>query len=126
MVRDLPPELIERLAKAFAAAIVKALRADDDKPVEKPAPEKPTERLLTAKDVFQIIPVHRQTIWSWVRKGQFPQPVKVSNARIFWRESAVLAWIAERERRPAPSRGYFGRPSPKRDAYLARTRGKSK
>ena len=109
--RDLPPDLVERLAKAFAAAIVKAIRDDAAPPVQTAAAlTKPTDRLLRPKDVLEIIPVHRSTLSAWIEKGKFPQPVKISPARIYWRETTVQAWIAKHEQRPVTPRAYLNLP----------------
>lgn len=42
--------------------------------------------------------VERCTIWRWLRKGEFPAPVKLSRGCTRWRESDLLKW--ESERRP--------------------------
>jgi predicted DNA-binding transcriptional regulator AlpA len=56
--------------------------------------------LLTMKKVLERVPASRPTIWTWVRRGQFPAPRQVGG-RSFWVESEIDAW-----RRLMPERQY--------------------
>jgi len=40
-----------------------------------------------------IIPVAHSTLWLWVKKFKFPQPVALSPRVTAWRASDVQAWI---------------------------------
>lgn len=40
-----------------------------------------------------LIGVSDKTIWQWVKKGQFPAPIKLSDGVTVWRMSEVLKWI---------------------------------
>ena len=40
-----------------------------------------------------LIGVSDKTIWQWVKQGQFPAPIKLSDGVTVWRMSEVLAWI---------------------------------
>lgn len=52
-----------------------------------------TERLLSEKQIREIVPVSRSTLQRWVAEKKFPAPVKCDGgARKFWRESAVVDW----------------------------------
>ena len=42
-----------------------------------------------------LLPVSEKTIWTWVREGKFPSPIRL-NGRTVWDLSIVEAWIAER------------------------------
>ena len=66
--------------------------------------------LGTAGETVQSVHSTRTTIWRMVRAGCFPAPIQLSPARRGWRESAIEAWLSERERRPIRAREYFGRP----------------
>jgi len=41
----------------------------------------------------------RSTIYDWIKKGDFPQPVKLGARLVAWRESDVTAWLETRETR---------------------------
>ena len=41
-----------------------------------------------------LLPVTEKTIWTWVRQGKFPQPIRMNNVTV-WRMSEVHAWIEE-------------------------------
>ena len=58
------------------------------------------ERLLTVKQVREIVPVTRQHLYTLSRTCDFPAPLQLSNNRIAWRESEVIAWIETRKRVP--------------------------
>jgi predicted DNA-binding transcriptional regulator AlpA len=40
--------------------------------------------------------VGRSTIWNWCKKGEFPQPIKISSNVTAWRVADVRAWISAR------------------------------
>jgi predicted DNA-binding transcriptional regulator AlpA len=40
-----------------------------------------------------LIGVSDKTIWKWVKCGEFPSPVKLSNSVTVWRLSDVKAWM---------------------------------
>lgn len=74
--------------------------------VEQGAHEQPEKRpegtLLTVREVCQRLQVHRSTLHEWHSSGKFPAPIRLNpdnhrNAR--WRESDVLAWLEDQERR---------------------------
>jgi len=45
-------------------------------------------------EMLVLIPTTPVTIWSWVRRGIFPRPLKVSK-RVFWPQSVYDAWKAK-------------------------------
>lgn len=42
-----------------------------------------------------ILPVSAATVWNWVRKGQFPAPIKVSEKITAWRTEDVRKYLVE-------------------------------
>ncbi|MBW2187323.1 MAG: AlpA family phage regulatory protein [Deltaproteobacteria bacterium] len=55
--------------------------------------QKATKRLLRIKQVLEIIPLGKSTVWKMVAEGKFPQPIKLSERCTAWRESDVVAWM---------------------------------
>ncbi len=57
-------------------------------------------RLLRPSVVQELTTLNRVTIWSAVKAGTFPAPLKISGqgsgGRIAWRASDIEAWIASR------------------------------
>ena len=49
--------------------------------------------LLTYREVASRLNCCRQTVWKLVKRGEFPEPLKIGRARR-WREADVDAWIA--------------------------------
>lgn len=54
--------------------------------------------VLPPKVVAATLGVHRTTVYSLVRSGDFPKPIQISPARLGWRKSTVDAWLASRVR----------------------------
>ena len=40
-----------------------------------------------------LIGVSDKTIWKWVKRGEFPSPIKLSDSVTVWRLSDVKAWM---------------------------------
>ena len=54
---------------------------------------KDSMKLLRVKEVANKTSVGKSTIWSWVKDGKFPEPIKISDRISVWKESDVDAWI---------------------------------
>lgn len=84
------------------------------KPKTPPTPTAPPtgselERIVTAEELLERIPLDRSTIWRMCRDGRFPAPIQLTPSRIGWRWSAVLAWLDDREANPVEARLYYRR-----------------
>lgn len=64
--------------------------------VRKEVEQKQRERLLRLKDVLELIPVSKSTWWDGVKKGKFPESIKLGERTTCWRESEILA-LMQRE-----------------------------
>lgn len=65
--------------------------------VYKSGENKGKTRTLKAKPArVGLLPVSQKTIWTWVREGKFPSPIRL-NGRTVWNLSNVKEWIAEQE-----------------------------
>ena len=51
--------------------------------------------LASTKNRSGKLPVSPATVWRWVREGQFPKPVKLSNRVTVWNLAEVDAFIAQ-------------------------------
>ena len=56
-------------------------------------------RYLRAKDILFMLGVSRTTLDDWLKKGLFPQPIKIDRI-LLWKEDEIEAWI-ESKRKPA-------------------------
>ena len=57
--------------------------------------------LLTRPEVLKLVTLHTSTLYSLMREGKFPKPVKLGegkNAGVRWYEDEVKEWIASRPR----------------------------
>lgn len=43
-----------------------------------------------------LIGVSDKTIWQWVKRGQFPAPIKLTESITVWRLSEVKAWMSSK------------------------------
>lgn len=59
------------------------------------------ERLLPLPAVIDRTSLKRSSIYDKMNRGEFPKPVKISENRVAWPESAVSAWIASHLARAA-------------------------
>jgi prophage regulatory protein len=77
--------------------------------MEDGAPDKAgPRRMLNEKQVRQIVPVSRTTLWEMERKDHFPKSTYISPNRRVWFEDEIVAWQKEidgrgRSRRNHPS-----------------------
>lgn len=65
--------------------------------MEKLKSELPGEGYARLPMVLRVVPWGRSTHWLKVKRGEFPQPVKLSERVTAWRVADVRAWIAERD-----------------------------
>jgi prophage regulatory protein len=63
-----------------------------------PSPSKAAqpERLLRLPDVEALTGLKKSSIYVAMRRGEFPQPVKLSRRAVCWPLSTVQGWIAGR------------------------------
>lgn len=59
------------------------------------------ERILRRPEVEFRTGLSRSTIYDWMKRGEFPQPVKLGSRLVAWRESDVTAWLKSRETKAA-------------------------
>lgn len=86
------------------------------------------ERLMAMAEVVALIGVSKATLYHWIRIGNFPPAIRLSERRVAWRESDVMGWI---DSRPTPAAhmtrevgtGDFAKPSRLIDGEPAGKRG---
>lgn len=54
-------------------------------------------KFLRRPDVEARCAIGRSTIYDWMKRGEFPQPVKLGPRAVAWRESDVIAWLESRK-----------------------------
>jgi prophage regulatory protein len=58
-------------------------------------------RLLRRAEVERLTGLSRSTLYSWMKEGRFPQPVRLGARIVAWRESDVTEWLESRQTRVA-------------------------
>ena len=62
-------------------------------PSEDGTPEKPVpRRMLNEKQVLEIVPVGRTTLYRMEKTGRFPKSTYISPNRRVWFEHEIVAW----------------------------------
>ena len=51
---------------------------------------------LRVSELERLLPYKKSWIWSQVKQGAFPQPIKISTRCTVWRRDEVLEWISKR------------------------------
>ena len=51
------------------------------------------DRLLRLRQVLELVPVSKSTLWNWTRQGKFPAPVRLSRRTTCWKLSDVEKFI---------------------------------
>lgn len=57
------------------------------------------KKLLRRPEVEARTGLSRSTLYDWMKRGAFPQPVKLGARLVAWRESDVAAWLESCETR---------------------------
>ena len=51
------------------------------------------EKLISIKEMCLLLHKDRRTIWGWVRDRKFPQPLKIGNRTMGWRQAQYEEWL---------------------------------
>lgn len=52
-----------------------------------------SDRLIRMKELNALFGIPTSTVWDWIKKGNFPKPIKMGERFIAWRESELTAWL---------------------------------
>lgn len=55
-------------------------------------------RVLRLSEVVALTSLSRTTIYRKMRDGSFPEPLKIGDRAVRWRELEIEAWLASRPR----------------------------
>ncbi|WP_319823847.1 AlpA family transcriptional regulator [Thalassovita sp.] len=59
------------------------------------------QKLLRRPEVEARTGVSRSTLYDWMKRGEFPQPLKLGARLVAWREGDIDDWLDSREVREA-------------------------
>ena len=66
--------------------------------VHQARPVVPRDRLIRLTEVERLAGVKKSTLYSMLKAGLFPKPIRLSARCSVWSEVAVLEWVQERVR----------------------------
>src|SRR4029079_1318253 len=72
-------------------AMITARRHDPETEVDAPDKLRP-RRMLNEKQVLEIVPVGRTTLYRMEKAGRFPKSTYISPNRRVWFEDEIIAW----------------------------------
>ncbi|WP_201591075.1 helix-turn-helix transcriptional regulator [Psychrobacter fozii] len=49
--------------------------------------------MMRAKQVLELVPFGRASLWKFAKSGQFPQPIRVTGGITAWRNQDVIDWL---------------------------------
>ena len=58
------------------------------------------ERILRLTEVMGAVGLRHSAIYTRIRDGRFPAPVKITEHAVGWRESDIITWISQRSSSP--------------------------
>ena len=50
-------------------------------------------RILRTKQLLELVPFSRVTLWRKVKAGKFPKPLRLGGRMVAWRSDEVQQWI---------------------------------
>ncbi len=50
-------------------------------------------KLLRIKQILEMIPISKSTLWLWVSLGKFPQPIRIGSRCTVWKAEDVQDFI---------------------------------
>ena len=57
------------------------------------------KRIYRLKELTSLLGVSKETIYYWIRQGNFPVPIKLGKRASGWLGEDILKWIEERKRK---------------------------
>jgi prophage regulatory protein len=66
--------------------------------------ELPAVGYVRLKQILAIIPVGKSTWWAGIKKGQFPEPIKLGPRTTAWRVEDIRAFIQSHDREVSMNR----------------------
>lgn len=49
--------------------------------------------MMRAKQVLELVPFGRASLWKFAKSGQFPAPIRVTGGITAWRNKDVIQWL---------------------------------
>jgi len=56
----------------------------------------PRDRIMRPREVMQMLGLSLPTIWRMRRRGEFPEPLRLSPGAVGWRASTIAKWLRGR------------------------------
>ena len=54
-------------------------------------------KVLRIAAVMDRVGLRRTSIYDYIKKGNFPPPIRIGEKAVAWREADIERWISERE-----------------------------
>lgn len=83
----------KRLKKAIFAGAQAPTESSPEQKLQRLRHDMPHAGYIRQAGLLAMLPISSATLWRWVSKGDFPQPVKLSPRITAWRLSDVQKWL---------------------------------
>lgn len=57
------------------------------------------KKVVRAKEVANMLSVCKATIYNWLKKGSFPEPIKIGDRVVGWPVDLIEKWLEEKGKR---------------------------
>lgn len=85
----------KRLKKAIFAGSQAPTDSSPAQKLQQLRQDMPHAGYIRQAGLLAILPISSATLWRWISKGYFPQPVKLSARITAWRLRDVITWLGE-------------------------------
>ena len=55
-------------------------------------------KILRIREVMELLGIKRTTIYAMIKRGEFPEPIRLSPGAVGWRVDEITAWMESRSR----------------------------
>lgn len=93
-----------RLKKAIFAGSAAPTESSPAQKLQQLRQDMPHAGYIRQAGLLAMLPISSATLWRWVSRGDFPQPVKLSPRITAWPVEAVQSWLAESQTDKTPKR----------------------
>ena len=56
----------------------------------------PRDRLIRLPEIENLIGCKKSTVYTMLKNGNFPKPIRLSARMVAWPETAVLQWVQDK------------------------------
>lgn len=55
------------------------------------------KKVVRVKEVANMLSICKATVYNWLKKGKFPQPIKIGDRVVGWPVELIEEWLEEKK-----------------------------